>query len=302
MYTYSSDPNVRYPNKRAVEDNPMGQFAQSTYAPQLNSFQAAYQSHDPLIEKTNFKNQNNVLHNNLRSNLQNEFITEYTIDIDSKDRDISVYPNPFKYTVAFAPVTKGTTMREEWIDPANKSLGKHMVTVSYIGTPAPYISRTFRNIKYIRVDNITLPRYDGIVDNGSGTWIMDTTHDLAMDRFVVLRVTNLTSNYNISTNSDVDTVGIKMIPDTLVLNSKFYYTVPANSTNLIKLYNYSALGNLDRLQFEFVDSMGNLLSYTGLDPTKTDVRNPLNVNLQNNVTIVFGVVENELATETKFFK
>lgn len=65
----------------------------------------------------------------------------------------------------------------------------------------------------------------------------------------------------------------------------------------------SALGNLDRLYVEFYDSSGNLLQYNDLDPEQeeTDVRNPLNKNLQNNITLIFGIVENELATNVKHY-
>jgi len=64
----------------------------------------------------------------------------------------------------------------------------------------------------------------------------------------------------------------------------------------------ASLGNLDRLHVEFTDSAGNLLKYNDLDSTQgtNDVRNPHNINLQNDSTFAFGVVENELGTEVNF--
>jgi hypothetical protein len=280
MYRYTADPNTIYPHPKSQENNPSAMFSQMTYPIQQNSqmfpFNQAFNQNTPIIEKQNFKNQNNVIHNNLHENLISEFSVDYTVDIDSKDRDISVYPDPFKYNVMFSPVKE---------------------------TPAPYINRAMKNIKYIRIDNVILPKYYGIVyDSGTSSWIMDTSKDLSQDRYVIMKIKNLDSQYNLSTNSIVETNGIKLIPDTIMTGSNFYYAVPGNAKNIIKTYNMSLLGNLDRLYIEFYSSSGNLLKYNNLDAEQdiTDVRNPLNVNLQNNFTIVFGIIENELATEVKF--
>jgi hypothetical protein len=307
MYQHTSDPNVLYPNKFSQEDNPFSNFTSTTYPSQQNSqmhsFNKAFQQNNPMIEKQNFKNQNNVFHNNLLDNVQTEFIVDYTLDIDSKDREISSFPDPFKYTVTFAPVTKGVDRREEWINPNDKSLGKHIVSTFYTGNPPPYIAKSFKNIKYIRVDNVILPKYGGIkYDMGTSEWVLDDTKDLTADRFIVMKFKNIDSRFNMSTNSIVESTGIKLIPDTIPESGNFYYAVPSNAKNIVKTYNMSLLGNLDRLYVEFYDSVGNQLRYTNLDTSQptTDVRNPNNINLQNNITLIFGVVENELATEVKF--
>lgn len=307
MSYYTSDPNTLYPDKSSLEDNPFGQYTQSTYQMKMNagqhSFKDAFRSNKPLIEKQNFANQNNVLHNNLHANLSSDTIIEYTIDIDSKDRDINTYVDPFSYNVMFAPTPRGIIKQEEWIDPTDHSKGKHMVNTLFSGPPPPYIRRAFKNVKYIRVDNVTLPKYYGIVDS-SGTWILDTTKDLTEDRYIVMKFKNIDSQYNLSTNSVMESNGVKLIPDTIPLNGNFYYAVPANANNVINTYKTSLLGNLDKLYIEFYDSTGTKLSYTNLDPTQTtsDVRNPLNKYLQNNMTLIFGIAENEMATEVKYFE
>jgi len=307
MYRQTADPNTIFPNQRSQENNPSAMFSQMTYPVQQNanmsSFKKAFQQNDPMIERQNFRNQNNVIHNNLHNDLQSEFVVDYTLDIDSKDRDSASYPDPFKYNVIFAPVPVGVERRQEWIDPSNKALGKHVVSTVYNGPPPPYITKSMKNIKYIRVDSVILPKYYGIkYDSGTDAWMMDTTKDLSKDRYVVMKFKNLDSKFNLSTNTTVESNGIKLIPDNIMDGSNFYYAVPGNSYNVIKTYNMSLLGNLDRLYIEFYDSTGNQLKYTNLDSEQeiTDVRNPLNVNLQNNITMVFGVVENELATEVKF--
>lgn len=306
MFQHTADPNVLYPNKRVQEDNPFSNFTQNTYQIQenahLHQFNDAFHQNNPMIERQNFMNQNNVIHNNLHNNLQSEFLVEYIIDIDSKDRDSSVFQDPFKYTVTFAPVTRGVDKREEWIDPSNKSLGKHMVSTIYQGNSAPYISKAFKNIKYIRVDSVILPKYSSIVYDNINEWSLDTTKNLSEDRYIVMKLKNIDSRYNLSTNTTVESSGVKLIPDIIPPTGNFYYAVPANGNNIIKTYNMSLLGNLDRLYIEFYDSDGIQLKYTDLDSSKplTDVRNPNNKNLQNNITLIFGVVENELSTEVKF--
>jgi len=304
MYSYTSDPNVVYPNDKALENNPFGNFKQITSQQQngmLNNYDEAFATHDPMIEKQNFKNMNNMFHNNVGGQINSEFTVNYMIDIDSKDRDITVYPNPFTYNVIFSPASRETITRNEWIDPKNKSLGTHIVTTTYNSQPLPHIGKVFRNVKYIRVDSVILPKYYGIIED-SGTWILDQNKNLTKDRYVVMKIKNIDSKYNLSTNSVVETTGVKLIPDTIPLTSNFYYAIPTNSNNIIKTFNNSALGNIDRLNFEFYDSNGNLLAFNNLDSTQSvsDVRNPLNINLQHDITLVFGVVENEIATNVNY--
>jgi len=306
MYRYTTDPSVITPHSTYQNANPLANFQQMTYnqpqTAQMGNFNQAFQSNKPMIEAHNFTNRNNVYHNNLNQTLLAEGVTEYTLDIDSYDRDITVYPNPFKYNVIFAPVVNsGVSRREEWIDESNKSLGKKIVEDRFNGPPQPYINKQFRNVKYIRLETVALPKYGAIKDGGSGTWIMDTSVSLCDFRHVLLRFKNVETHYNLSTNLLTDSVGIKLVPNT-ISSGNFYYAECSNSSNLVKTYQDSKLGNLDRLCVEFYDDMGNQMSYSNLDSTQaiSDVRNPKNRNLQNNLTIVLGVVENELSTQVKY--
>lgn len=299
------DSNALYPSPKYQNANPMANFQQMTYNQnpmQHTNFNQAYIPHKPMIETQNFTNGNNVYHNNLNPNLLAEGVTEYTVDIDSFDRDITTFPNPFKYNVTFAPVSKsGVVRQDEYIDPSNPSLGKHSVDQVYNGPPQPYIRRQFKNIKYIRLESVSLPKYGAIKDNGSGTWIMDTTVNLCEYRHIVVKFKNIESNYNLSTSTVTDSNGVKVIPNTIG-NGNTYYAVCNNTSNIVKTFHDSQLGNLDRLYIEFYDDYGTQLSYSSLDSTKviSDVRNPLNRSLQNNITLVFGVVENELSTKVKY--
>ncbi len=95
-----------------------------------------------------FVNNNDVLHNNLRDNLLNEEVREYSVIIDSKDRNYQVYTNPFQYEVKFKPLSKSREQR-----------GSNYVTYE---EPAPVINDSFKNVKYIKLEMAILPIYTDI--------------------------------------------------------------------------------------------------------------------------------------------
>ena len=72
-----------------------------------------------------------LLHNNVSKNVSIDVLTEYSLVIDSNDRDVTKYPNPFNYKVYFNPVSN---------------------------TNDAYIYRTFENVKYIKLETGILPR------------------------------------------------------------------------------------------------------------------------------------------------
>jgi hypothetical protein len=58
----------------------------------------------PLLYMLDTKNKHNTIYDNLNEELMKETIEEYRINIDSYNRDISIYPNPFDYKVILGPV------------------------------------------------------------------------------------------------------------------------------------------------------------------------------------------------------
>lgn len=108
----------------------------------------SFQPTTPLIGHIDYSNKNNLLHNNVHDKVLDENIIEYKIDIDSIDRDITVYPDPFSFVVNFAPI------------PSSCSYGQRMG-----GTPTPHILIDFRNVKYIKLQNIILPIHNRVIKN-----------------------------------------------------------------------------------------------------------------------------------------
>ena len=112
----------------------------------FTNFNDGYQS-NPIIEKTNFKNSGHTIHNNLRDNLLIENIVDYYINIDSDDRKFETYPDPFNYVVTFNSVGRSKYKFKNESTELNE-------------TPGPVINRTFKNIKYIKLDHVILSRHN----------------------------------------------------------------------------------------------------------------------------------------------
>lgn len=83
-----------------------------------------------------------VLYNNLGNHVVQEGGKETSIKIDSKDRDIDVYPDPFSFRVVFNPIAKST--------------------------PKPYCDRVLDRVKSVRLEYLTLPMTTNFALQSSG--------------------------------------------------------------------------------------------------------------------------------------
>lgn len=289
------------------QHNPFGQYQQNTYNiarnAQYNPLGPAFAEGQIMLNKLDFRNQGNVLHDNLKDDLLHENIIEYTINIDSFDRNISSYPDPFHFVCTFGAIAGGMIQREEYIDYSHKEKGTQIISEKMPGTSMPYIRRKFSNVKYIKLECASLPLYSNIVyDAGTLSWIFDTSSTLTKDRFVVLKIKELDSHKVHSTGPVTDGYGFILVPDTIPTGSNYFTAVPPNITSKIFIFKDSHLGNLERLTIDFTDSFGTPLKYSNLDSNVpiSDIRNPKYKYSQPHITFTVGVVENELHTDTKF--
>lgn len=305
-YQQTSDPSYRYPQMGSQQNNPFGNFQQNTYNIQrqqhLHPYDQAYDPNVQMLEKVNSRNTGEIIHNNLKRNLLDENIVEYVINIDSYDRDITVFPDPFHYVCTFGAIAGGIIRREVPSSPTGRmgSTGMEIVEEYIRGTPMPYIRRKFNNVKYVRVDCATLPLYYNIKEDG-GQWVLDQSDTLTHDRFTVMRIKELDSQLVLSTGTVTDGHGFILIPDTIPNGSNYYFAIPPKISSRIYEFKDSRLGNLERFTIDFTDSFGTSLRYTGLDSTVpiTDVRNPKYKYTQNFISFTIGVVENEMGTDVK---
>ena len=87
----------------------------------------------------------NLLNNNLTKMVVNETIIENILTINSYDRDVTVYKDPFTYTVKFNP-TSDTRIKQ--------ADGTY---VTYKGDPTPWIKLDFEKVRYLKLELAVLP-------------------------------------------------------------------------------------------------------------------------------------------------
>lgn len=150
-----------YPN----DGSPFNQFTSpSAYMMQpmqncrgITNLNEGYAQANQMIGKTNFINPGYVLHNNLHDNLLAEHIVEHYINIDSDDRKIETYPDPFNYVVTFRSLGKMVYRSFK------KKRGGDLLNDDYSEIPetaGPVIMRPFKNVKFVKLDHTILSRYN----------------------------------------------------------------------------------------------------------------------------------------------
>lgn len=249
----------------------------------------------------NFMNRNNLLHNNLENILLNEEIKEYSIIIDSKDRNYQIYTNPFSYKVRFDPLP---TKKEK---------------TQIFEEPNPTIYESFKNVRYIKLEDVVLPFYttlkktNRIVDDEEiETFRIDESKSLTDNLYVVVSIKEF-SNINRRSTNDV-------------LSSSFatiYYDTHINNThyrgwtrNGIKVFDQDKLGEIKSLTIDFMDPYGNKLCAKHLNkniksPMECiceeeyeedcfihNIFHPLNPMFQHHLHFRVGVVEPSLNKKT----
>lgn len=296
--------------------NPFNKFSPMSANSQVNNFNAGFSNPTPLLIKTDYSNQNNVIHNNLKDNVLGETITEYTINIDSFDRDLCEFPNPYSFVVRFNPnssIIKSTKTIEN---------GKIVYeSQRFRGASQPFINKEFRNVKYVKLDDIILPQYGNITfDCESNKYVFDKHNKLVNDRFIMVTIEEFEDSqsrvYSTSDSSDrIDyTTGenlkcpvpfCQVYPDT-EYGKYFYY---GGIIGGVRVYKGNNLGNINRMTIKLHDSFGvplqidDLFSIEELQKANScDPRNPMHKYHQFFMSFTIGVIENELATVTKFEK
>ena len=163
----------------------------------------AFQQNKVIEKMPDNKYQQNTLYDNLNDNLNKEQIQEYRLNIDSMDRDVTLYEDPFSFSTIFGPVVNsGLDSTIQRIETKNqlkneiKKINKQRkpnqpvtasqadfdddmliinsnpnILVNYDNTLKriynPYITRDFINVKFIRLDNVVLPRFNKVIINSN---------------------------------------------------------------------------------------------------------------------------------------
>lgn len=286
------------------------------------NLQQSFTPNRPLIDAQDFINKRQVLHNNLNDKLLAERIVEYRIQISSADRDIKCFPNMFDMKASFG-------------------------NANYY----PNINRAFKNIKFVTLNSIMLPRTIAIDTSHVGDEehtkhcpdylnIYPTSsqikctppplhpsthlHNLEFHPFLILKIKELKTDHNMSSNSFLDGDGFMLVPDHKLADMCLWK--PLRTTIV---YHNSLLTNISQLSFLLTDQNGKKLTLFD-ECGKNIIGHPLKnccsndydcedynayverykcdipmVEYTNSVTqviydLTFGVVENELTTMTNF--
>jgi hypothetical protein len=287
----------RFPNP-PNDGNPFGQFNSLTSA-YGNKFNNAFVDNKPMIERPDYRNKNNFIHNNVGEELLLEQLTEYYLNIDSRDRDVSSNPNPFSIVVNFGGSAKSVERR-------------HNSTIAYNGTPGPIIDRKFSNVKFIKLDYVILPNYHGLEDVSTNCVLTDVSdYKLTSHRFLLIRIKELGCERILSTNPVQSDDTFLLYPDKF-MGDNYTMWLPTFGA---RIFPTSKLFNLSRLTLEILDPDGNLI-------TVWDVNNNSEINFRNlsnygpqasyvrescnslgmNLAFIVGTIENEFNTNIKYEK
>jgi len=281
----------------------------------MHNYDTCMTNATPILKKPDYSYKNNTIVENLNDTLNRETIIEYRLNIDSGDRDVDIYPDPFQYVVTFGPVVNSninsviqrdelkTNLRNQnTYNSRNKKKNQDSsfednellynlendLLVNYDNTLKkifnPYITRDFINVKFIRLDNIVLPRFNALKinydwkytnkKNNCVKYIKDDYErlidcaiayeryipdpnicsTLLTDRFIMVSIKEIRNNQNLATNI-INTNSFTVFPDKPT--GLMYWR--GNPYYAVKIYDDSQLGNITKLSFEFYNSDGTQL-------------------------------------------
>jgi hypothetical protein len=273
-----------------------------------NNFQNAFTPNTPIIDAPDYINRKQVLHNNLGEKLFSERVVEYRAIMHSGDRDRLKFPSPFFMQVSF-----GNSNVE------------------------PNIDESMTNVKYVTLNNVWVPRTVAIdtskidIQNkiydinpvlcGSHSSQLEINSDsLGLRPYLLLKVKELDDKHLMGTSPILKRDSFMIVPDQRI--GDMYIFKPKRST---VVYSNSSLKNLNMFtlqllnekgkQIEIVDQNGkkiigqNISSNVPFDYNKfveKYIENKFvehtDCSMQVIYDFTFGIIENELSTQTNYNK
>ena len=289
----SNSPNSNYPYGS-------GQYTMAMLNNNQSNFNRAYIPNRNEVPQRDVRNKNELIHNNLNDNVVNEIISEYVVHIDGADRDTTIYPNPFNFTVSLGGAGSNTVNG-----------------VVCQGVPNPRIDRNFKNIKQIKIKYVMLPKnYKYLLEtdaSGYRTYTPDTNPTILGNyRYLILRIKELETNKTFSTNDNYKT-------DSFILYKDTSYSDAVNelwiATQPTIIYYNTNLKNLSKLTIEILDPSGNQLYLKSnvasviSNISNTDINNPdstqtnfatYNWTANVGMEIILSICENDMNIQKNY--
>ncbi len=293
-------------------------FQPNTNGPQYNNLNNAFSVNQiPFIERTDQRNRHILLHNNISENLLLEQIIDFNINIDSSDRCLKTYPTPVKMTVSFGGsgqsiiTTTQPRSNMKQYNKHNENLNETIQTV-YKGTPSPVINRKFKNVKYLKLDYVILPKTNVLIPDSEGlgsfpssTYSLSTTESDKLTyqyKYLLLRINEIQSDRILGSNINNSGNCFILYPDKIMGNTHVMWL----PTYGIRTYANSKLENISRLTLEICSPDGIVLNFydttigSGNIMSNSDLKNDISPDINCNFAFILGSVENEMNTNTKF--
>lgn len=217
------------------------------------SFRNAYTPNKPMIPQRNIINNGNLIDNNVKPIAVTETINEYMLHVDSSDRDINIYPNPYSFSTYLGGSSKTVV---------NKIKNKNgtVSEVVYGGNPSPCIDLNFKNIKYFRIKYVMLPRYINydmtydISDNRTYVTASVDSTILSNYRYLILKIKEINTNLFSSDNEKKDTFIIYRDTDIDNAVSDYWF-----ATQPIKFFYDNELKSLSKFTVQILTPEGEEL-------------------------------------------
>lgn len=182
------------------------------------------------------------------------------------------------------------------------------------GTPGPTIQREFKNVKYVKLDYLILPKTFTLIPTSSGEYELSTDPNDMITRYkyLIVKINEISSQHIMSTNRSIGNDCFIVYPDKLLGGDNNSIWISSNGS---RIFTNGLLGNIKKLTITIMDPNGNVLTVvdgtTGkevdlkvidsdCDDSQTYSLKCLHQYLQINISMLFGVVENEINTVTKF--
>jgi len=234
-------------------------------------------------------NEDLIFFNQLDKNIVlKEDIREYSVFIDSKDRNYQVYQDPFNYTVKCKQVKKTTEIIN----------GEKVV----FEEPTPVIQESFTNVKYLKLEKIILPYYTE-VKKGDG-WILNRDRKLSDHMYVTISLADY-NDINYRSTNEVLGNSFAIIYHGKKINETHYEGEIGNGC---KIFPDEKLGKIDKLKISFANPYGfpikcphldkkiksNPICHCDVEPDDNcyyhNIFHPLNPLFQHHIHFKIGVV------------
>lgn len=253
-----------------------------------NKYNSVFSPNRQLINKNDFTNTGNLIHNNVNDNIQTQNVVEYQINIDSDNRNKEIYPNPFKFTIGFGD--------------------KSTINNSYLEPNLPF---RMNNVKYVAINYIMLPRIIKINKINNKFEFVDASfskYNLSSNGYLIVKIKELRNQYIQGSNPLISNDSFIIFPDKLMGNN-YVMWISANAT--IKFKDID-LAQIDKLSIEILTPTGEQIFFLDPHDKKLDIRNIINKNKDDPairsiidhmkcfISMRIGLIENDINTIKTF--